>query len=100
MGAGASAGPDPVHNPITRVAAGVVTGGMSEVYYTGRDVTIAAGRAARGDGAGAMAGLIAGEVADGLLDCATGHEYGGEIVTGAAEAVRPAARRSEQSQRR
>ena len=92
MGAGASATQSPesraLHNPITRVAAGVVTGGASELYYTPRDVAIACGRAARGDGAGAIAGFIAGEVADGVLDCATGHEHGGEIITGAAQAVR------------
>ena len=86
MGAGASAA---VHNPVTRVAAGVVTGGMSEVYYTPRDVAIAARHAARGRPGRAVAGLIAGEVADGLLDTGVGHEHGGEFINGVAELRQP-----------
>ena len=93
MGAGASATQSPesraLHNPITRVAAGVATGGMSEVYYTGRDVAIACDRAARGDAAGAVAGFVAGEVADGLLDAGVGHEHGGEFINGVAELRQP-----------
>ena len=38
------------------------------------------------DAAGrAVAGLIAGEVADGLLDAGVGHEHGGEFINGVAE---------------
>ena len=77
MGAGASAA---VHNPVTRVAAGVVTGGMSEVYYTPRDVAIAARDTARGRPGRAMVRLI------------TSPLIAGELADGAAEAVRPARR--------
>ena len=93
MGAGASATQSPesraLHNPITRVAAGVATGGMSEVYYTPRDVAIAARHAARGRPGRAVAGLIAGEVADGLFDAGVGHEHGGEFINGVAELRQP-----------